>query len=422
MQSRKIEEIDNNFIVPTSGSEKFTYFNIAEEVMKQKEILCDDISNAITQDKIINSFHISGFPWLKSNVSTLSTIFAKVSDENHKNLDITNKSNETMILKESIESLFNSPFCRLDINSLKKFSPGIQYLAWCTSGGVIRFASDTSAIALKVKLTSKDDMSHMPRTGSAGFDIYIGKGKCKKFIISAKPDSNQIEYEAVFEGINPNKEMQEWTLNMPLYNGVQELKIGLLPGSKIEKPTPYTIEKPVVFYGSSITQGGCASRPGNSYTHTLCRWLDTNMVNLGFSGSAKGEPEMAELISKIDMSAFVMDYDHNAPDAKHLQDTHEIFFRIIRDNNPELPVIFVSKPDFDANALASAERRNVICSTYENAVKSGDRNVYFVDGEILFGQNDRDACTVDGCHPNDLGFMRMAENIYPALKRALNFE
>lgn len=120
-------------------------------------------------------------------------------------------------------------------------------------------------------------------------------------------------------------------------------------GSKIGKPTPYSIEKPIVFYGSSITQGGCASRPGNSYTHIICRWLDANMVNLGFSGNAKGEPEMAELISQIDMGALVMDYDHNAPDAEYLLNTHENFFKIIRSNHPYLPVIFVSKPDFDKN-------------------------------------------------------------------------
>jgi len=431
MQSKKIEEIDSNFTVPTKGSERFTYFNIAEEIMKAQKIFYDDTSNLIARNKIIDRFHISGFPWLKSNVSVISEIFTGNSDKNHDNmlyencknpdanLGATNKSHKIMKLKELNVTLFNNPFCRLDIYSLIKFNPGIQYLAWCTSGGAIRFASDTGAIALKVKLISKDDMSHMPRTGSAGFDLYVGKGKNKRFIKAAMPGSQRIEYEAVFEGINPNKEMQEWTLYMPLYNGVQELEIGLLPGSRIEKPMPYTIKKPIVFYGSSITQGGCASRPGNSYTSILCRWLDADMVNLGFSGNAKGEPEMAELISKIDMSAFVMDYDHNAPDVKHLQDTHENFFRIIRENNPELPVIFVSRPDFDGNILVSKERRNVIRNTYENALKSGDKNVYFVDGETLFGQCDRDACTVDGCHPNDLGFMRMAENIYPTLKKAL---
>jgi len=421
MQSKKIEEIDRNFTVTTNGNERFTYFNIVEAIMKEKETFYDDSPEVIRKDKIIDIFHISGFPWLNSNVPVLNTIFSENSDENSKNPDVQNKSNDIMKLKESNVTLYNTPFCRLDILSLEKFNSGLQYLAWLTSGGVIRFASDTDSIALKVKLISKYDMAHMPRTGSAGFDLYIGKGKNKKFIKTTKPDCQQVEYEAVFEGINPKKEMQEWTLNMPLYNGVQELEIGILPGSRIEKPTPYAIEKPIVFYGSSITQGGCASRPGNSYTHILCRWLDANMVNLGFSGSAKGETEMARLISKIDMSAFVMDYDHNAPDVKHLQDTHEIFFRIIRENNPDLPVIFVSKPDFDSNVLVNAKRREVIRSTYENAVKSGDKNVYFVDGETLFGKNDRDACTVDGCHPNDLGFMRMAENIYPTLKKALSY-
>ena len=374
MESKKIEEIDKNFVIQSNGSERFTYFNIASE------------TNEVNDIKTL--FEISGFPWIKLNESTNSS---------------TN----------------NNSFCRLDVSSLHKLSQGVQHLAWCTSGGVVRFASNSDAIAVKVELTSKDDMSHMPRTGSAGIDLYVGKGKDKKFIKVAMPGSKQGEYEAVFEGINPKHELCEWTLNMPLYNGVKKLEIGLLPEAKLEKPAPYFIEKPIVFYGSSITQGGCASRPGNSYTHIICRWLDANMVNLGFSGNAKGEPEMAELISRIEMSAFVMDYDHNAPSIEHLQNTHESFFKVIRSNHPDLPVIFVSMPDFDRDA-ASNLRRGIIHKTYENAVIMGDKNVYFVDGESLFGSKDRDSCTVDGCHPNDLGFMRMAENIYPTVKKALN--
>jgi lysophospholipase L1-like esterase len=143
------------------------------------------------------------------------------------------------------------------------------------------------------------------------------------------------------------------------------------------------------------------------------------MVNLGFSGNAKGEPEMAELISQLEMSALVMDYDHNAPDAEHLKKTHENFFKIIRNKQPDLPIIIVTKPDFDRDIETNKMRREIIYNTYKNAVDNGDQNVHFVDGETLFGNENRDACTVDGCHPNDLGFMRMAERIYPVIKKAL---
>lgn len=355
MGGKKIEELDKNFIVPRSDNNKLTYFDITSGM-----------------------FEISGLPWLKHNKS----------------------------------------FCRLNVDWLPKFSEGVQYLSWCTAGVVVRFATDSSVIAVKVELTSKDDMSHMPRTGISGVDLYMGKGKNKKFVKVAMPQNNKTEYEAVFEGFEPT--MQEWTLNLPLYNGVKKLEIGLSPESQLAKPSPYTIEKPIVFYGSSITQGGCASRPGNAYTHIICRWLDANMVNLGFSGNAKGEPEMAELISQIEMSAFVMDYDHNAPSVEHLKETHENFFKIIRNAQPDLPIIIVSKPDFDSNVKVNDIRRRIIFETYKNAISHGDKNIYFVDGETLFGTQDRDACTVDGCHPNDLGFMRMAEHICPAIEKALN--
>ncbi len=195
--------------------------------------------------------------------------------------------------------------------------------------------------------------------------------------------------------------------------------MGFRAESEVRAPSEYRLPLPFVTYGSSITQGGCASRPGNSNQGQLSRWLDSDYQNLGFSGSARGEPAMAEYIAGLDMSAFVLDYDHNAPDPDHLAKTHEPFFRAVRSKNPGLPVIMVSKPDFDNNPADSAARRDIIRGTYENAVRAGDRQVWFVDGESLFGPEDRWACTVDTVHPNVLGFYRMAKGIYPALREAL---
>ncbi len=189
--------------------------------------------------------------------------------------------------------------------------------------------------------------------------------------------------------------------------------------ARVEAPTPYELGRPMVFYGSSITEGGCASRAANAYSALLSKWLDADYMNLGFSGSAKGEPELAAYIAGLEMSVFVYDYDHNAPDPEHLEKTHEPFFRTIRQAQPELPVLFLTKPDFDLDPAAAMLRRSIILRTCENARASGDQNVYFIDGETYFGSKDREACTVDGCHPNDLGFMRMAETIYPVLQNIL---
>ena len=205
-----------------------------------------------------------------------------------------------------------------------------------------------------------------------------------------------------------------------LYNGINELYIGLMMAKVLPAPD-FTIKKPVVFYGSSITHGACASRPGNTYPSCICRWLDANLINLGFGGGAKGELEMAEIISSIDMSAMVMEYDHNASSVEYLAATHEAFFKHIRQARPDLPIVLLSRPDFDLNPgpAETRPRREVIYNTYINAVNSGDRNVYFIDGESFFGTDNKDMCTVDNTHPNDLGFYRMAKVIYPVLKKIL---
>jgi lysophospholipase L1-like esterase len=206
---------------------------------------------------------------------------------------------------------------------------------------------------------------------------------------------------------------------LPRNEELEDVIIELDDDARIDAPTPYTLEVPMVFYGSSITEGGCASRPANAYTALLSRWLDADYINLGFSGAAKGELELATYIAGLEMSVLVIDYDHNAPNVEHLEQTHELFFKEIRKIRPNLPILFLTKPDFDSNPGDSAKRREVIYKTYENARLSGDELVYFIDGETYFGKTNRESCTIEGCHPNDLGFMRMAETIYPVVKQII---
>lgn len=302
---------------------------------------------------------------------------------------------------------------RLPSEIINKVNDGVTGLALHSAGGRVRFATDSSAVYARVKLIGGAMMNHMPLSGMSGVDFYIDR----IFRGSVRPDSHvQTEYEG---GINREKKMSQVTINLPLYNGVSEVYIGVDDDACVDAPEDYCMARPVVFYGSSITQGGCASRPGNAYTSILARWTDADHINLGFSGSALGEPVMAKYIASLTMSAFVMDYDHNAPSLDHLKETHKPFFQIIREAQPTLPVIFITKPDYDSDPLGNAMRRDIINETYVSAQAAGDRAVYFVDGQSLFGTRDRDACTVDTCHPNDLGFMRMAETVYPVLKKIL---
>lgn len=213
---------------------------------------------------------------------------------------------------------------------------------------------------------------------------------------------------------NLPRKMRDCTLYLPLYNGVNSLEIGLAPDAKIEAPTPHKIKKPILFYGSSITQGACATRTSNAYAAMLCRALDAPMINLGFSGNAKGEVKMAELIASLDLAAFVYDYDYNAPNAEHLKKTHEQFFKIVRKARPDLPIIIFGKISGH-----TSKRDGIVRATYENAVKNGDKKVWLVEGKKLFEGADYSYLTVDNCHPNDLGFFLMFKNSLPTLKEAL---
>ncbi len=312
-------------------------------------------------------------------------------------------------------------FYRLPLEIIDRISDGVRTLAKDSAGGCVRFSTDSKNVEVKVTLKNGGCMSHMPLTGMSGTDIYFDG----LFTATARPDSAQkTEYSGV--GTRPTvleKGMHKVECFLPLYNGITAMEIGIDDDATLAAPPKYTVEKPVCFYGSSITQGGCASKPGNSHAAFLARWLDFPQINLGFSGNAKGEPLMARYIATLDMSAFVLDYDHNAPDVEHLAATHSKFFNIVREAQPELPIVIVSMPDFDVLPSDRIRRREIIKNTFFEAVRAGDKKVWFVDGESLFGTydtlNDRRACTVDGCHPNDLGFYRMADVIRPVLTEAL---
>ena len=185
----------------------------------------------------------------------------------------------------------------------------------------------------------------------------------------------------------------------------------MLPGNE------YTYEKPVVFYGSSITQGACASHPGNCYIAMLARKFDFNYVNLGFSGGCRAELEFAHYIATLDMSAFVLDYDHNAPNLAELEATHEPFFKEFRKLRPDVPVIMISASDHCSSLESRMKRREVIRKTYENAIANGDQNVYFVDGLKAYEEVGVEFCTVDNVHPNDLGFYLMYQNASPTFEK-----
>lgn len=344
-----------------------------------------------------------------------------------KNLVLSKITEKDIFWKNALENPFSlhglmfedGAFRRMPKSIAKKVSESVEYLSGFTAGGRVRFITNSPFVALKVVAPkSFDIMLHMPISGEYGFSIYVD-GKYRSFIAPDQfdiVDKDPIFYDGIvhLDGNEHNIEIY-----FPLYYTISDLLIGLKENCIIKEHPKYKHVNPIVFYGSSITQGGCASHAGNDYIGHLSRWLNADIINLGFSGSALGERVMADYLASLNPSVFVLDYDHNSPTLETLTKTHYNLYLTIRKSSPLTPILFLSKPDFENDKNAKA-RRDLIRDNYLTAKNNGDKNIYFVDGETLFGTKDRDACTVDGCHPNDLGFYRMAETIYPTLKSILD--
>lgn len=300
-------------------------------------------------------------------------------------------------------------FRRLPMEVAEATNEGVCLLSTNTAGGRVRFVTDSPKIAIIAKRDGAAKTDNLTLINTSGFDIYSNANYIGTYHMGAV---DRPEYEYILD-IPVSDRGGVFNINMPDYGNVSELYVGICEGSALSAAPDYTHERPVVFYGSSITQGGCASRPGMAYEEILSRRLDFNYINLGFSGSARAERTISEYIRGLDMSVFVYDYDHNAPSTQHLEKTHERMFLEFREKNPETPVIMITAPH--PRRTAAWERRaEIIRRTYDKAVSRGDRNVYFIDGASLFSEVGFEY-TVDGTHPTDLGFWYMARGIEKVL-------
>lgn len=323
-------------------------------------------------------------------------------------------------------------FVRMPSEIAENVSEGVSYLNTNTAGGRIRFSTDSEIISLSVTYDHLCEMSHMPVSGSSGFTLLRETDSGFVHVTTFMPQHNGNdkngygrsvfiwgEKTCVIYDEKHDKPMQNYILFFPLYNDVKSLKIGLNKTAHVSHGKKYKDVKPILYYGSSITQGGCASRPDNSYQAIISKRNNIDFINLGFSGNGKAEPDICEYLANIKCSAFVCDYDHNAPNAEYLEKTHYSLYKAFREKQPETPIIFVSRPDFEHD-FSVPKRYKIIKATYRKAKTDGDKNVYLIDGRTFFAGFWRDACTVDGCHPNDLGFSKMAAKIGKLLDKIVN--
>ncbi len=291
----------------------------------------------------------------------------------------------------------------------------IEHIATRTVGARAAFRTDSKNIKIEIKVKTLAHDVGMSRFSCSSAAVYTGTGEKLIFRGLAVPGFDDMLGEIEFTTENGTDDVM---IFFPRNEIVEDIVITLDDSAEILPPTPYKYEKPVVFFGSSITEGGHASLVTNAYTALLSRWLNFDYYNFGLSGSCLGQLSIAELICSLEPSVFVYDYDHNAFSAEYLKNTHEPFFKVVREKLPDLPVIMMSTPNYDHMPEAD-ERREIIKATYENAKASGDKNVYFIDGKDFFGDEERQFCTTDTTHPNDYGFHKMARVIEPVMKKIL---
>lgn len=312
-------------------------------------------------------------------------------------------------------------FRRLPAKPAEPLRPPVDGLANHTAGGQIGFMTDSRIVKLNAELAGPADMHHMAATGACGFDIYLGPPRSQRFYGVTRFGLAQSAYD-VFLFRDHRAAWRSFTINFPLYQGVRKLRIGLERTARVKPPAPFALSRPVVIYGTSITQGGCASRPGMAYSNILSRRLNAEIINLGFSGNGQAEPEVARLIAAIpDPALLVIDCEANCGNGL-LEARLPDFIGILRAAHPTPPILLVSRILFAADLahrpwelgrrkLERFQRRLV-----ERARRRGDRRMFFLSGKALLGA-DPDECTVDGVHATDLGFYRMAGALEPVIRK-----
>lgn len=349
-------------------------------------------------------------------IASIDKNFASDTEINKKDVVWLDAASEPFELYGLYAPKDNIPYTRMPCDVAKSINGNIAGLNTHTAGGRLRFSTDSPYIAIRVEAARPELTAHMTFILKCGFDLYSNKDGFSSYERTFIPPMQFEGSYAVCNDSHTNGKMTDFTLNFPLYGGVKKLYIGVKEGSRVGGGAKYRALKPVIFYGSSITQGGCVSRPGMSYEAIISQKYNLDYLNMGFSGNCKAEVEMANYLRGLDASIFVCDYDHNAPNPEYYEQTHARFYRLYREKQPDTPYVIVTRPNcFYYTRKEWEPRLDVAYRTYSEARLAGDKNVYFVDGKHLFDGDGYDNCTVDGVHPNDLGHYRMSELIGDAV-------
>jgi hypothetical protein len=316
-----------------------------------------------------------------------------------------------------------APFDRFPAKAEGKVREAVWNLSRHSAGLCVRFTSDAPQIEAQWELTSANlAMPHMPATGVSGLDLYVKDQRGEWHWLANGRPAAKSNVQTLVAGLD--KQPRDYLLYLPLYNGVSSVEIGLPPDAKLSKAEPYPAghTKPIVFYGTSITQGGCASRPGMVHTAIIGRKLNCPIVNLGFSGNGQLEPAVGELLAEIDAAVYVLDCLPNL-NAEQVRDRTEPMVRQLREKRADTPILLVEDRTYSDAFLNKGKRahndnnRRELKAAYERLRSANVKGIYYLEGEKLLGVDNEG--TVDSSHPTDLGFLRQAEAFVAALKPVL---
>lgn len=318
-------------------------------------------------------------------------------------------------------------FRRMPTRIANQVSEKVRALHTNTAGARLCFRTDSLYIAVgavysPAELTAPRTVI-LSGTGAYCFDLYADGKFCSvmwpdKMIRNGSTAYFDIEnekYEAFYDF--DEKKTREITLYFPSFVNIESVYIGLQEGCALEESSGYSNEKPIVFYGSSITQGACASRVGNIYTNILSRKLNLDYVNLGFAGAAKAEDVMIDYLCYMEMCALILEYDHNAKNVEYLKQTHYLLVEKVRSAHPDIPIILMSRPNQSLGEEQTRLRVEVIKDSYRKRRNKGDLNIYFVSGQEIFSSQDANIMTIDGTHPTDFGHYCIAQRLQKELER-----
>ena len=317
---------------------------------------------------------------------------------------------------------------RLPAGVTTNVNAGVRGMKHHTSGMMFRFSCTGAPLSFRwVPYGAGLAMDHMPATGMSGIDIYtqnedgqwryLKTGRIRPGKHGAYPTGT---VDRVW--LKPGTPV---LVNLPLYNGLKSFSLGIPKDAEVKAlgPRKSGVDKPVVFYGTSITHGGCCSRPGLAFVNWVGRDLDVPVVGLGFSGSGVMEFEMSEHLARIDASCYILDClwnmgmkeDPQRP-GRSVEGNYEKFIRNLRAKRPNVPIVMAEQ--CDVFCKSPAEKDRFIRKLYDKLIAEGWKNLVYLPKDGMYtGDNEG---TVDGCHPNDLGMQSMKNAFGKAVRTALD--